>query len=595
MKSNTPFYRWSDIARLAWQHKKNILLAQLIAVIAVFVTVPLPLLMPLLIDEVLLNHPAQLVGSLNHLLPPAWQQPVVYIALILFITLLLRLWSLGLGVWQMRQFTRVSKDVICNLRQCISHRLQNVSMAEYETLGSGKVISHLITDLDTLDQFIGASLSKFVVAVLTLLVTAGVLFWLHWPLAVLILVIHPIVVYSTIWLGRKVKRLKKEENQAYASFQQSLTEILASIQQIRAYNREQYYLGKVRQAALDIRDRASEYAWKTDAATRFSMSIFLLGFDSFRAIGMVMVLFSDLQIGAMLAVFGYLWFMLGPMQEILNIQYAYHSAQAALQRVNQLFQLDEEPHYPHLKNPFDNNDLISIRLENIAFSYGRQGEVLHNINLTIPAGKKIALVGGSGGGKTTLVHILLGLYVPNRGQVYFNHIPIDQIGMDVVREHVITVLQHPALFNDSLRNNLTLGRDISDEQLWQALEIAQLAQDVRDMPEQLETLLGQGGLRLSGGQRQRVAVARMVLAQPKVVILDEATSALDTQTEFLLHQALQKFLQNRTTLIIAHRLSAVKQADYVVVLENGRLVEQGEHANLLKNNGMYQHYFGQLN
>ncbi len=374
-----------------------------------------------------------------------------------------------------------------------------------------------------------------------------------------------------------------------------MTEILASIQQIRAYNREQYYLGKVRQAALDIRDRASEYAWKTDAATRFSMSIFLLGFDSFRAIGMVMVLFSDLQIGAMLAVFGYLWFMLGPMQEILNIQYAYHSAQAALQRVNQLFQLDEEPHYPHLKNPFDNNDLISIRLENIAFSYGRQGEVLHNINLTIPAGKKIALVGGSGGGKTTLVHILLGLYVPNRGQVYFNHIPIDQIGMDVVREHVITVLQHPALFNDSLRNNLTLGRDISDEQLWQALEIAQLAQDVRDMPEQLETLLGQGGLRLSGGQRQRVAVARMVLAQPKVVILDEATSALDTQTEFLLHQALQKFLQNRTTLIIAHRLSAVKQADYVVVLENGRLVEQGEHANLLKNNGMYQHYFGQLN
>ena len=591
--NNKSTYSWSSIAHLAWQHKPKILLAQLIAIIAVVVTVPLPLLIPVLIDEVLLGNPAWLLENLNQLLPTTWQQPVYYIGLIIFITMVLRALSLILSVWQMRQFTLISKDVVYQLRHQLSHRLQKVSMAEYETLGSGKVVSHLITDLDTLDQFIGASLSRFLVAVLTLSATAAILFWLHWQLAVLILIIHPLVVYSTLYLGRRVKRLKQHENQAYAAFQQKLTEILANIQQIRAYNRENYYLGKVRESARNIRDHASEYAWKTDAAGRFSMAIFLLGFDLFRAMGMVMVLYSDLAIGSMLAVFGYLWFMLPPMQDILNIQYTYHSANAALQRVNNLFNLEEEPHYPHQHNPFIKHQKISIRLENINFYYEKNQPVLRDINLEIKAGQKIAIVGASGGGKTTLINILLGLYVPNQGQIYFNNTPITEIGMDVVREHVITVLQHPALFNDSLRHNLTLGQEIEDKKLWQALEIAQLIDDVNKMPDGLNTLLGLGGMRLSGGQRQRVAVARMVLADPKIVILDEATAALDTHTEYQLHLALQKFLQQRTTIIIAHRLSAVKQANYSVVLEKGKIIEQGTHQQLIKKEGLYQHYFGE--
>ncbi|MCU7948282.1 MAG: ABC transporter ATP-binding protein/permease, partial [Candidatus Thiodiazotropha sp. (ex Cardiolucina cf. quadrata)] len=207
-------------------------------------------------------------------------------------------------------------------------------------------------------------------------------------------------------------------------------------------------------------------------------------------------------------------------------------------------------------------------------------------------GEKVAFVGASGGGKTTLVQIILGLYPVKGGRVLFDSIPVQEIGMDVVRDHVATVLQHPALLNDSVRINLTLGREIADEKLWQALEVAQLKQTIQGLEQGLDTLIGRFGVRLSGGQRQRLAIARMVLTDPRVVILDEATSALDTATEGDLHAALHRFLIGRTTIIIAHRLSAVRQADRVLVFEDGRVVEEGRHEELLENNGLYTSLYG---
>jgi len=226
-------------------------------------------------------------------------------------------------------------------------------------------------------------------------------------------------------------------------------------------------------------------------------------------------------------------------------------------------------------------------VRDLAFAYGAGPRVLDGISFEIAAGEKVAIVGASGGGKTTLVQVLLGLYAPSDGQVLFDGVPVTRIGMDVVRDNVATVLQHPALFNDTLRMNLTLGRDIPDARLWEALRVAQLAEVVAELAAGLDALVGRNGVRLSGGQRQRLAVARMVLADPKVVILDEATSALDTATEARLHAALSHFLAGRTTLIIAHRLSAVRQADRALVLEHGRIIEQGSHAELMEGSGVY--------
>lgn len=568
-------------------HPRELVAANLIAILGALVSVPVPLLIPLLVDEVLLHQPGQAVTWMNQLFPTAWQGPVLYISAILLLTLLLRLLTLLFGVWQVRQFTRISKDVIFRIRRDLLLRLERFSMAEYETLGSATVASHLVTDLDALDQFVSQSTSKFIVAALSVIGTAVVLLWIHWQLALFILLMNPLVIYLTTVFGRRVKELKRRENSAFQSFQESLAETLDAIAEVRAGNRERHYIARTIDAAARIRSHSAAYAWKSDAANRLSFMVFLFGFDIFRALSMGMVLFSDLSIGQMLAVFAYLWFMMAPVQEILSIQYAYHAARAALSRLNKLMDVGLEPRYPHHQNPFAHQTTVGISVRDLSFSYGSDLNILKHLNLTIAPGEKVALVGASGGGKTTLVQVLLGLYPPDSGQVLFDDVPVQEIGLDVVRDNVATVLQHPALFNDTVRNNLTLGAERDDEAIWQALTIAQMTDTVNGLSNGLDTLIGRNGVRLSGGQRQRLAVARMVLTDPKVVILDEATSALDVTTERHLHQALQHFLKGRTTLIVAHRLSAVRQADRALVFEDGHIVEQGSHDQLMAGDGPY--------
>jgi len=414
-------------------------------------------------------------------------------------------------------------------------------------------------------------------------------------------------------MGKKVKNLKLKENNAIAIFQQALVETLDAIHQIRAANREEHYINRLIAQAQQVKKHSIAYSWKTDTASRLSNVIFLFGFDIFRALSMIMVLTSGLSIGLMFAVFGYLWFMMAPVQEVLNIQYAYYSAKAALNRLNKIFKLEQEPIVPAKINPFKNRTTVSLKLDHITFHYPNRIEnnlsnlslseknieqqetpqsILNNLSLNIRAGEKLALVGSSGGGKSTLIQILLGLYPIDSGEIYYDGVPSRDIGYATIRENIAAVLQHPVLFNDTVRSNLLLGHPHKDEQLWHALEIAQLNNTIRQLPQQLETMIGRQGIRLSGGQRQRLAIARMVLAEPKLIILDEATSALDTETESHLHQSLSDYLQDKTTLIIAHRLSAVKQADRIVVIDQGEIIADGTHHELVNSNELYFRLYG---
>lgn len=590
--SQAPTYTWNDLFRQTMRHRGLLLRANLIAILTAFLSVPIPLLIPLLVDEVLLKQPGPLTQAIDQIFPASWHGPILYVLIVTLVTIILRLAWLLFSVWQTREFTLIGKDITYNIRKRLLQHIETIAMAEYETLGSGTVSSRLVVDVETIDTFLGITISRFIVSVLTLLGVTVVMLWLHWQLALFILILNPVVILLTTKMGSYVKELKKKENSAFELFQQALTETLETIQQIRASNRAQSFFGRIVNLAAEVKENAGQYAWRSDAANKLSFSIFISGFDVFRAVAMLMVVFSDLSIGEMLAVFSYLWFMMGPVQEILNIQYGWFGAKAALNRINDLIALQAEPVYPQVRDPFKNKHTVSLRAEHITFAYGDKPPVLVDVNLNIAAGEKVALVGASGGGKSTFVQVLLGLYQPQQGQLYFDEVPITEIGLDLVREHVATVLQQPALFNDSLRANLTLGQNLPDEKLWEALRIAQLEDTVREQTTGLDTIVGRQGMRLSGGQRQRLAIARMILSDPKIVILDEATSALDMETEYKLHTALQAFLQGRTTLIIAHRLSAVRQADRILVFEGGTIIEQGSHQELIQQDGLYRKLYG---
>ncbi|HAS6153257.1 TPA: ATP-binding cassette domain-containing protein [Vibrio vulnificus] len=590
----------SDTISRSWlltqakKHKSKLVFANLIAIVATLVSVPIPLLMPLMVDEVLLDQPGKGLAAMNTLLPQAWQTPTGYIFLTLLLVILMRITSQALNILQSRQFTLVSKTITYQMRAKMIDKLGRISIRQYETRGSGGINAHLITDIETIDQFIGSTLAKFVISLLTVVGTAGVLLWLEWRLGLFILLVNPIVIYFSRKLGSKVKHLKKRENQAFEQFQNRLVETLDGIYQLRAANKEREFLSELKQQADQVRLNADKYAWQSEAAGRVSFLLFLLGFELFRAVAMLMVLFSDLTIGQIFAVFGYLWFMLTPVQELLGIQFSWYSAKAALARINALLELEEEYRPESKVNPFTDGKEIDVSVENVRFSYNSETTVLNQLNLRIPAGKKVALVGASGGGKSTLIQLLIGVYRQDSGVIRYNNESSDDIGFELIREKIAVVLQQPILFNDSLRHNLTLGGDYDESALWQALEIAQLQDVISQLTAGLDTQVGRNGIRLSGGQRQRLAIARMVLSDPQFVILDEATSALDTATEAALHRALNEYLKGKTTLIVAHRLSAVKQADLIYVLEDGQVTQSGTHTELVEQDGLYQTLYGSV-
>ncbi|MDR9498063.1 MAG: ABC transporter ATP-binding protein [Hydrogenovibrio sp.] len=584
-------YTWRRIFERVIEHKPALIKAHLIALLAMLATVPLPLLLPLMVDEVLLAQPGAIVAFLDSWMPQNWQGALGYIVTITVITMLLRVIGTGLGVWQVQQFTYIAKDVTFGIRRDLLARVQGVAMSRYESMGSGSVTATMVNDVDTLDTFLGTTVGKLVLALFSLVGVTAVLLWLHWQLALFILLMNPLVIYFTLRMGRHVKTLKRDENTAVDAFQQSLGETLDALQQVRAANQDRAFFQRIRTSAQSIKERSQAFGWKSEAASRVSFLIFLLGFDLFRGVSFLMVVFSDLSIGQMMAVFGYLWFMMGPVQEILAIQYAYNAGSGALSRINQVLDLEQEPQYPALQNPFT-AERVSVQVKGVHFHYpDHEQPVLRDLTFELQAGEKLAFVGASGGGKTTLVQLLLGFYQPDGGQICYHRVPIEQIGQARIREQVATVLQQPVMFQQNVRFNLTLGQTIDEDRLWQALDMAQLKDTIAALPDGLETVVGRNGIKLSGGQRQRLAIARMILQDPKVVIMDEATSALDMATERHLYEALAPFLAGRTTLIVAHRLSSIKQADRILVFEDGHIIESGSHEDLVEAGGTYQRLY----
>jgi len=567
------------------QHRKELILGNIIAIMATLLVVIIPLFIPLIVDELLLGKDHHFISFISEYIFTSDTKG--YVLFILVVILILRVFSTLLSIFQTKIFVSISKNITYEMRVSLLRHLKHVSLKEYEMMRVGAVTSKLVTDVETIDGFVSTTISKLIVAVLILFFSAFVLLWIHWQLALFILVTNPIVVLFTVKLSRNIGRLKKEENKAIELFQSALTETLELFHQIRAANKEEYFFKQSEIKAQELKEHSINYGYKNDAAIKFSYLVFLSGYEIFRAVSILAVAYSDLSVGLMLAIFSYLWVMVSPTQDIINFQYVLATAKAACKRINTVFEMDQEPQLTELSDPFAGTHSIGIEVKDLSFEYIKNKSILENINMEIPQASKVAIVGASGSGKTTLANILVGFYPLDEGEILYADVSNKNLKLSTIRENIHLILQHPKLFNDTMLFNLTLGNEYSDDMVQKALHIAQLDEVIERLDNGLDTLVGKDGIKLSGGQRQRVAIARMVLSDPKVVIFDESTSALDVHTEAKLFDALHGFLKDKTVITIAHRLSTIKSAAFIYVLEDGKVVDSGTPQELLTKDESY--------
>ena len=561
-------YSFKKIIKEIKKYKKEFITAQIIAIIAVIISIPIPMMMPLLIDEVLLHKPGRWVELISSVMGNC--SAFCYVMFTLIVVVVLRTLFIIFNVMQTYFFEKITKDITYKIRIRVLEHLKRLSINEYENLKTGDIASRLISDVNSVEDFLIKSVSKFVISILTLLAVGIVLLLINVKLGLFIMFLNPFVVVLSGKIAQKVKNYKKAQNKSIGIFQNALIETLELFEQIKAYNKENYFFKKLFVLSNELKQKSFNFSYKSELFSKLSFLIFLIGFEIFRAAGILAVAYDNLSIGLMLGVYGYLWFMMTPIQEIITIQYSYFSAKAALDRINSVLGMQKEPLFEHQKLPFKKDTKIEVK--NLSFKYNTSDWIVKNVNAVIYPNKITALIGASGGGKTTFAKLISGFFVPNSGDISYNDISYKKIGLNKVRENVALILQETRLFNDTLRFNLTLGKEFGDEEIYEALKQAQLYEVVNKLDKKLDSFVGKNGVKLSGGQKQRVAIARMLLMEPKIVILDESTSALDIETEKKVFKNIEKFLKSRTSIIIAHRVETISKADDILMVKKSEII-----------------------
>ena len=545
-------------------YKKPIIIANVLALIVTFISVPIPLFIPFLVDEVLLGKEGKFIDFINQFVQI--NSAEYYILIVFILTLFLHALVVIIGIMRNAYLDKVSEEIRLNIRQKILLHLKKVSMSEYDMLGSGSISSKMGTDIRVVIDFLSSSMGTIVIQLLKLFGMSAVLLYLNWKLALVILVINPIVVKVFIKVFKKLSELMKDRNKTIATFNNSLVEGLELFNQIRVQNRENHFFDKINHDATEVRDKTYEYEVKWFKSLGVARLWMVYSNTLFQMLAVYFVYIGEMSIGEMMAIFVYAGMVQAPMNILLRFVQSYHDAKEAMDRLNDILRLKKEPYYEMKKDPFRGKETASIELRDVSFAYDEHKSILKNFNLKIEAGEKVAITGETGSGKSTLANILMGLYPVTKGKIFYNGVEVKEVGFEKIRENIGFVLQSPLMFNDTLRYNLSIGNEYSDEEMYEALKVAQLYEFVQELPKKLDTIIGKNGTKLSGGQKQRLSIARVLLDRPKVIIFDESTSSLDNDTETKLLDALDDYIKNKTVITIAHRQTTIDKSENVLRL-----------------------------
>ena len=562
-------------------YRYRIIATIIVGIIKFGIPMLIPLLIKYAIDGVINNHSLSNSEKFSHL--------AIAIGIALFIFVIVRP-----PIEYIRQYLAqwTSNKILYDIRKQLYNHLQALSARFYANNQVGQVISRVINDVEQTKDFILTGLMNIWLDCVTIIIALSIMFFLDVKLTIAAIFIFPFYILTVYFFFGRLRQLTRVRSQALAEVQGFLHERVQGMSVIKSFAIED-------NEAQNFDHRNSHFLKRAFQHTRWNAYSFAaintvtdLGPIIVIGVGAYLVINGAITVGTLAAFVGYLEQLFGPLRRLVSSFTTLTQSFASMDRVFQLMDEDYD-----IKNGIGAQPIEikegQIDLKNVSFKYNdNELEVLHDINLTINKGETVAFVGMSGGGKSTLISLIPRFYDVTSGEILVDGNNVKDFLTGSLRNQIGLVQQDNILFSDTVKENILLGRpDATDDEIVDAAKMANAHDFIMNLPEGYDTEVGERGVKLSGGQKQRLSIARIFLNNPPILILDEATSALDLESEAIIQEALDVLSKDRTTLIVAHRLSTITHADKIVVMENGQIVETGTHQELIRKQGAYEHLY----
>ncbi len=483
----------------------------------------------------------------------------------------------------------IGAKIVRSLRQSLYEKLLRLPMSFYAQKSSGSIISRVINDIGSLESAIAQTAMNFIVQTSTALFLAFVALYRRWDLALLSFVIIPVVLVVAGHFGKAMKKTSAQTRKLVSNVTKTVHETLSGIRVIKSFTMEKAMRRRSDNAVSEHYRNAMREVRINEFADSMMEMIGGVGVALILWYGSYLILNNKLPVGEFFSFVVAVLMMYDPLKRLSRVNNNFQVVRTSLHRIKEIFVLADEPGGGISRETIEGH----IRYEGVTFSYPESKEpALADVNLDVLPGETVALVGYSGAGKSTFTDLLLGFWHAQEGRILVDDVDVREYDLKNIRSHIGVVSQEIILFDDSVRNNILFGKpDASDEEIIAAAKAAYAHEFVADMPNGYDTQIGERGVKLSGGQKQRISLARAIIKNPRILILDEATSSLDTDSETKIQKALESILPGRTTIVIAHRLSTIKKADRIVVMDRGRITQQGRHAELSAMSGIYKELY----